>query len=103
MATGMELLYCVSVRERRTARASRGTILLAMGVVLLFVVATRWPVARTAPIDSDEFGFLAQAAAYWFPMHHTLFMAAARVLGLICGDRYRGFVVLDIVTSTGES
>ncbi len=37
--------------------------------------------ARTGPIDSDEFGFLAQTASHWFPMHHTLFMTAAACWG----------------------
>ena len=34
-------------------------------------------------------------------MHHTLFMTLGRVLGLVCGDPYRGFIVLDMLTSAG--
>ena len=35
----------------------------------------------------------------WFPMHHTLFKTLARLLGLILGDFYRGFILLDMITS----
>jgi len=59
----------------------RGTILLTLGIVSLLVFATRWPVARPTPFDSDEHGFVAQMTSYWFPMHHTLFMTLGRVLG----------------------
>src|SRR5262249_19619296 len=37
--------------------------------------------------------------AYRIPMHHTLFLAGARVLGRAVGDAYRGFIVLDMLTS----
>jgi hypothetical protein len=77
------------------------TILWAIGIALLFVVATRWPVAREGPVDSDEYGFLAQIAAHWFPMHHTLFMACARAIGLLVGNPYRGFIILDMIMSAG--
>jgi hypothetical protein len=79
----------------------RQAILAALAITSLFVFATRWPVARSQPFDSDEFGFLAQTASHWFPMHHTLFMTSARVLGLVCGDAYRGFIILDMVMSAG--
>jgi hypothetical protein len=101
MATGMELPISPRFASDEPREPGRGTIYLATAIAFVFVVATRWPVARTGPIDSDEFGFLAQSAAYWFPMHHTLFMSAARVLGLVCGDAYRGFIILDIITSAG--
>ena len=32
-------------------------------------------------------------------MHHTLFMTFGRVLGLVAGDPYRGFILLDMLTS----
>ena len=49
----------------------------ALGLTLAFalVLLTRWPVARAWPMDSDEFGFVEQIRAHWFPMHHTLFLA----------------------------
>jgi hypothetical protein len=68
---------------------------------MLFVFATRWPVARAEPLESDEFGFLAQAAAHWLPMHHTLFVTFGRILGRACGDPYRGFILLDMLASAG--
>jgi hypothetical protein len=76
-------------------------ILLAVGAAMLFVVATRWPVMRAQPLDYDEFGFLDQTATHWFPMQHTLFMTFGRALGMLCGDAYRGFVLLDMLTSAG--
>ena len=59
----------------------RGMIFVVLGTALLFVFATRWPVARPQPFEYDEFGFLAQMASHWFPMHHTLFMTSGRLLG----------------------
>jgi hypothetical protein len=92
-------------KSRRTNDApvepSHRAILIASGTAILFVLATRWPVARTEPFESDEFGFLAQAAAHWFPMHHTLFLTFGRALGFVCGDPYRGFVLLDMLMSAG--
>jgi hypothetical protein len=79
----------------------RRAILAALAITSLFVFITRWPVMRPQPFDSDEIGFLAQTASHWFPMHHTLFLMSARVLGLICGDAYRGFIILDMVMSAG--
>ena len=52
---------------------------LVMSLVLVFV--TRLPVARPWPMETDEFGFLDQIRVHWFPMHHTLFMTAGRLLG----------------------
>ncbi|HEV3122511.1 MAG TPA: glycosyltransferase family 39 protein, partial [Isosphaeraceae bacterium] len=49
--------------------------------------------------DLDEGGYLETIAAYRFPMHHTLFLAAARVVSALVGEPYRGFVVLDMLTS----
>ncbi len=74
-------------------------ILGATGIALMFVLLTRWPLARTGPLDSDEFGFLREVAVRWFPMHHTLFKTLARLLGLILGDFYRGFILLDMIAS----
>ena len=69
------------------------------GIALVFVSLTRLPIARIEPFDSDEFGFLDQIAVHWFPMHHTLFMTIRRIFGLMLGDSYRGFVLLDALTS----
>jgi hypothetical protein len=69
-------------------------------VIALFAVfLTRWPVARTVPLESDEFGFLEAIRAHWFPMHHTLFLTFARLLGEGVGDAYRGFILLGMLMS----
>ena len=101
MATRMtpSLTSCPAIDEPLEPR--RGTVLMALGIVSVFVFATRWPVARPQPFESDEYGFLAQMALHWFPMHHTLFMTFGRVLGRICGDPYRALIVLDMLTSAG--
>jgi hypothetical protein len=83
---------CVSEPDLRT-------IAVAAVLSLLFIVLTRWPVARTAPFESDEFGFLERVGVQWFPMHHTLFLTFARLAGQAVGDFYRGFIVLDMLTS----
>ncbi len=70
-----------------------------LAISLVVVLLTRLPVARPWAMDTDEFGFLEQIRVHWFPMHHTLFMAAGRLLGMFSGDAYRGFVVLDMVMS----
>ena len=103
MATGMILPLSSASRRSTSREPRRGTILIALGIALLFVFVTRWPVVRTQPFDSDEYGFLAQMASHWFPMHHTLFMTSGRVLGLVCGDPYQGFMILDMLTSAGAS
>lgn len=74
---------------------------LAFLAALAFVLATRVPVARPGPVESDEFGFLEIIRQYRLPMHHTLFLASARVLGDLLGDRYRGFLALDMLVSAG--
>ena len=74
-------------------------VLKALGIALALVLLTRLPVARAWPMDSDEFGFVEQIRAHRFPMHHTLFLALGRSLGLMAGDAYRGFIVLDIIMS----
>ena len=73
------------------------TTAVALSMVLVFL--TRLPVARPSPMESDEFGFLEQIRAHWFPMHHTLFLTAARLLGMLEGDEYRGILVLDMTMS----
>jgi hypothetical protein len=50
-------------------------------------------------MESDEFGFLDQIRAHWFPMHHTLFMTLGRLLGPLARDPYRGFLLVDIAMS----
>jgi len=73
-------------------------IALAMSLTLVFV--TRLPVARPWAMETDEFGFLVQIRDHWFPVHHTLFMTTGRLLGMLTGDAYRGFVVLDMAMSS---
>lgn len=77
----------------------RSGVVLAFAIALALVVATRAPVARTGPIDSDEISFLQIIREHRLPMHHTLFLAAARVIGDGVGDPYRGFVILDMLVS----
>ena len=57
------------------------------------------PFARAGPMESDEWMFVAQMGATWFPTHHTLFQTAGRAMGLLAGDAYRGLVVLDMLVS----
>ena len=78
---------------------STRSVINALGIALALVLLTRLPVARAWPMDSDEFGFVEQIRAHGFPMHHTLFLALGRSLGLMAGDAYRGFIVLDIIMS----
>jgi hypothetical protein len=74
-------------------------VLAVTAFALAFVLATRWPVAREIPLETDEFGFLEDVTVRWFPMHHTLFKTLARVVGLAMGDFYRGFILIDMMTS----
>jgi len=101
MATGMALPPSTHAPTAQSSEPAARTVLLALGIALLFVAVTRWPVARSGPFDSDEFGFLEQIAAHWFPMHHTLFLTFARLLGRLAGDPYRGFILLDMLSSAG--
>jgi hypothetical protein len=74
-------------------------VLLVFLAALGFVFATRWPVMRVVPLETDEFGYLQTIRAYWWPMHHTLFLASGRAMGVVVGDAYRGFIVLDMLVS----
>ncbi len=74
-------------------------VMIALLISLILVFVTRLPVARPGPMETDEFGFLEQIQVHWFPMHHTLFMTTGRLLGMLTGDAYRGFVALDMVMS----
>lgn len=85
--------------ERGTSEPGWRAILAATAMAIAFVLITRWPVARTLPIESDEFGFLEEVSGHWFPMHHTLFKTSARAIGLLAGDPFRGFIALDMMTS----
>jgi hypothetical protein len=78
---------------------SAGEAARAFLVALAFVVATRWPVARTEPFESDEFILVRLVGEHWFNVYHTLFIAAGRLAGVLAGDRYLGFVFLDMLTS----
>src|SRR4051794_40121550 len=74
-------------------------IAVAFLLSLLLVLATRCPVMRQAPLESDEFGFREAIRDHQFPMHHTLFLTGGKLLGEVVGDPYRGFVALDMVMS----
>lgn len=73
--------------------------LAALVLAIAVVGATRIPFARPSAFDFDETGFLETIQAYRFPMHHTLFLAGARILGTCLGDSYRGFLAIDMLTS----
>lgn len=74
-------------------------ILVGLAIAMLLVVVTRLPVARTSPLEWDEFEFIGQTAVYWFPMHHTLFMTFGRLAGLVAQTPYQGFIWLDMIMS----
>lgn len=86
-------------RDGRAVEPRGWTIVAALAVALAFVALTRWPVARTEATDFDEVGYLEMIRGAAFPMHHTLFLAAARALGVAVGDAYRGFILLDMLVS----
>ena len=91
------------LRDTRDGQVSseptRKEWVLAIGLACVVVVLTRLPVARLGPIETDEFGYLAILERYALPPHHTLFLAAGRIVGRVVGDPYFGFVVLDMGTS----
>jgi hypothetical protein len=74
-------------------------VLTVLVLALVVVFLTRLPVARPWPMESDELGFLNQIRNHWFPMHHTLFMTSGRLIGILTGNPYRGFLVLDMLMS----
>ncbi len=91
MATGMDRHLSSRLAHAESVDPGRKEILIALVTALLFVLATRWPVARCRrPLSHDEFGFLDQSAAHWFPMHHTLFMTVGRLLGRCRGRSVSG-------------
>ncbi|GAC1345979.1 MAG: hypothetical protein NVSMB14_09110 [Isosphaeraceae bacterium] len=85
----------------RCVETSGREVFAALVLAIVAVLATRLPVARPSAFDFDETGFLETIDAYRFPMHHTLFLAGAKVLGDRLGDAYRGFVAIDMITSAG--
>jgi hypothetical protein len=95
--TGLPDVYQESRSE--PGDPSPSALLRAFLIALILVAVTRLPVARTSAIESDEFGYLEQVRAHWFPMHHTLFLALGRVMGQLAGNPYLGFIVLDIASS----
>jgi hypothetical protein len=99
MATGLPLPLAPRQMIAGSVEPTRNEVGFALAIAILFVVATRWPVARAEPFEFDEFSFLGQTAVQWFPMHHTLFMTLGRLLGVVAGESYRGFVVLDMLMS----
>jgi hypothetical protein len=74
-------------------------VLAATAICLALVVLTRVPIMRERPMESDEFGFLSRIQSHWFPMHHTLFLTSAKFLGNLAGEPYRGFLLMDMLTS----
>jgi hypothetical protein len=101
MATGKSLPRSTHPTTSDATEPDPRLIFVALVVSLLFIFATRLPVARIEPFEFDEFGFLVQSVEHWFPMFHTLFVTFGRALGLLTSDPYRGFVVLDMLTSAG--
>jgi len=77
----------------------RAEVGAAIGIALAFVAATRWPFARTGPVEADEWMFVERMGASWLPIHHTLFQSVGRAVGLLAGGPYRGLVILDMVVS----
>ena len=81
MATGIVLSH------RRISAGlsepSKRAILLAFGLAALFVVLTRWPVARYRALGTGRVRVPGTDGGQWFPMHHTLFLTSARLLGSI--------------------
>ena len=84
---------------RPLADPSAKEIAAALALALIGVALTRLPVARPAAFDFDEVGYLQVVGQYRFPMHHTLFLAAAGAIGRALGDAYRGFLLLDMLIS----
>ena len=78
MATWTSAPPCPPHDDRAATKPRVPTIIAAVSCALVLVVLTRWPVARTVPLETDEFGFLEDVTAQWFPMHHTLFKTLAR-------------------------
>jgi hypothetical protein len=78
---------------------SAKSVLFAILLAIAVVGVTRTPVARLAPLDSDERGFLAQVRLFRFPIHHTLYLTTARQLGDLAGDAYRGFLAVNMLLS----
>jgi hypothetical protein len=76
-----------------------GQAVFALAAALAFVYLTRWPVLRPGPFESDEQIFLEVIRRYEMPMHYTLFLASARLVGIWVGDPYRGFLFLDMTVS----
>lgn len=96
MAAGMAP---VSSADHAIRDPSARGIWLALAIALLAVFITRLPVARTEAFEFDEVGYLEQVAVYRLPMHHTLFLAAGRLIGDSIAAPYRGFVLLDSFAS----
>ena len=82
-----------------TVEPSAGEVAGALALAMVGVVLSRMPVARPAAFDFDEVGFLQAVGQFRFPMHHTLFLAAAGAIGRGVGDAYRGFLLLDMIVS----
>jgi len=90
------------VREESTGvmpEVRVGEILVILASAIALVVATRLPFARAEPFEPDEFGFIQKMGQFSLPMHHTLFLAAARIVGQWIGEPYRGLIVVDMATS----
>ena len=65
----------------------------------VFVFLTRWFVLRPGPFETDEYGYLSIITHYQWPMHHTLFLAMARLAGRAVENPYLGFLMLDMAVS----
>jgi hypothetical protein len=85
--------------EPKTEDPSARTTLLVILFATVVVLATRLPFARTHAVDFDEEGYLIALEGVGFPMHHTLFLAAGKLLGTPLGGTYRGLVAVSMATS----
>ena len=106
MATGTVATEDITTLEhsRRSVASTlieptRRDVLVMLALALAFVLATRLPVARPAPFDMDEIGYLEFIQEYHLPPAHTLFLASGHVMGVLVGDPYQGFLVLDMIVS----
>jgi hypothetical protein len=86
-------------KDQGAVEPTAKSMVAALTIALAFVALTRGPVARAEAFDFDEVGYLEMIREARFPMHHTLFLATARMLGELVGDAYRGFVLLDMIVS----
>ena len=99
MATGVRPPAGPAEPDRIRPDPQIRNVLLVLASALIFSALSRWPVRRLGPVDCDEIVSLDAIRDHWFPMHHTLFLALARLAGTIVRTPYDGFVLLGIIVS----